>query len=321
MDLQALLITFRETLEALLIIGIIVTYLKKMNHPEYTKYVWLGAGLALVASLGVAFVFQVVLTSFAMMASQIYLKISIMLISSMLLTHMVFWMSKNSRDMKGKLEGKLKTYVTAGSVIGMVVHSFLVILREGIETVFFFAAITGGNIQEAIQSWGALAGILIAAGVSYFFFKGTMRIPLKTFFRITGAMIIIIAAGLLVQGIGMMQDVGIIGSVMPQVYDLTWFLPEHPTDYTQYLRDTGSEPLISGDVGIFFTALLGYAATPSIEEILVYFGYFAGILLLLKSRRNENTETKSSEKRPSEKKNLRKAEDAKVVHSKKVVNI
>ncbi|NDI35271.1 FTR1 family iron permease [Chengkuizengella sediminis] len=316
MELQALLITFRETLEALLILGIIITFLKRMNHPEYTKYVWLGAGLALVASLGVAFVFQVVLTSFSMMASQIYLKISIMLISSMLLTHMVFWMAKNSRDMKGKLEGKLKTYVTAGSVIGMVIHSFLVILREGVETVFFFVAITGGNIQLALQSWGALAGIVIAAVVSYFFFKGTMRISLKTFFRVTGAMIIVIAAGLLVQGVGMMQDVGIIGSVMPQVYDVTWLLPEHPTDYTQYLRDTGTAPLISGDVGIFFTALLGYAATPSIEEILVYFGYFAVIFLLLWTRKSE-----SSQKKQVDKKTTQVVEDAKVVHSKKVVNV
>ncbi|NBI30041.1 FTR1 family iron permease [Chengkuizengella marina] len=315
MELQALLITFRETLEALLILGIIITFLKRMNHPEYTKYVWLGASLALLASLGVAFVFQVVLTSFSMMASQIYLKISIMLISSMLLTHMVFWMAKNSRDMKGKLEGKLKAYITAGSVIGMVIHSFLVILREGVETVFFFAAITGGNIQLALQSWGALAGIIIASAVSYFFFKGTMRISLKTFFRITGAMIIVIAAGLLVQGVGMMQDVGIIGSVMPQVYDVTWLLPEHPTDYTQYLRDTGTAPLISGDVGIFFTALLGYAATPSLEEILVYFGYFAGIFLLLWTR------NQSSQKKQVDNKKSQVVEDAKVVHSKKVVNV
>ncbi|RDU36264.1 iron permease [Neobacillus piezotolerans] len=283
MEIQALLITFREVLEALLIVGIITTYLKRVGQKQYTKYVWLGAGLAVVASIGIAMLFQVVFTGFAAMGSEIYLKIGIMVVSTILLTQMVFWMAAHSKDIKGNVEGKMNKFISTGNIIGMVIHSFLVVLREGIETVFFFAAITGGNIGAAMQGWGAISGALIAAVVCYFFFRGTMRVPLKTFFKVTGAFIILIAAGLLVQAISMMQDINLIGSVMPHVYDITWFMPEHPIDYAHYLRDTGTSPLISGDVGIFLKALFGYSSMPSIEEVMAYLGYFAAIYLLTSS--------------------------------------
>lgn len=295
MEIQALLIMFREVLEALLIIGIITTYMKRMGQCQYNKFVWLGAGLAVLASVGVAMLFQVVFTGFAAMGSEIYLKISIMLISAVLLTQMVFWMASHSRDLKGKTEGKMTQLITTGNVVGMVIHSFLVVLREGVETVFFFAAITGGDIGKGFEGWGALTGVIIASAVSYFFFKGTMRIPLKSFFKVTGIFIVLIAGGLFVQGISMMQDIKLIGSVMPHVYDLTWFLPEHPIDYAHYVRDHGVAPLLSGDVGIFFKALFGYSSMPSLEEIVGYIGYFTVIYLLVNMKKEP---AKASVKEP-----------------------
>ncbi|PFE03731.1 iron permease [Bacillus cereus] len=281
MQLQAFLITFREVLEALLIVGIITTYLKRTDSKQFVKYVWLGAGLAVVASYIVALVFQVVFTGFAAMGSEMYLKISIIFISAILLTQMVFWMAEHSKNMQANMENKMSKYITTGNIIGMVVHSFLVVLREGVETVFFFAAITGGNIGAAMQGWGAITGLLVAAGVSYLFFKGTMRISLKVFFKVTGAFIVLIAAGLLVQGVAMLQDLKILGSVMPHVYDITWLLPEHPIDYAHYLRDHGTAPLLSGDIGIFLKAFLGYSSMPSLEEVLVYIGYFVVLYMLI----------------------------------------
>ncbi|MFB5283912.1 FTR1 family protein [Peribacillus sp. Hz7] len=290
MEIQALLITFREVLEALLIVGIITTYLKRMDNGQYTKYVWLGAGLAVLASVGVAMLFQVVLTGFASMGSEMYLKISIMVISTLLLTQMVFWMAKHSRDLKGEMQGKMDSFISTGNIVGMVIHSFLVVLREGVETVFFFAAITGGNIGAAMQGWGAITGVIIAAVVAYLFFKGTMKVRLSTFFKVTGVFIILIAAGLLVQAISMMQDLEIIGSVIPHLYDITWFLPEHPIDYDHYLRDHGVAPLLSGDIGIFLKALFGYSSMPSLEEVVAYIGYFVGIYLLTSNKSVKKTE-------------------------------
>ncbi|MFZ3579951.1 FTR1 family iron permease [Virgibacillus sp. DJP39] len=301
MEIQALLITFREVLEALLIVGIITTYLKRTSNKKFTKYVWLGAGLAVLASLGVAMLFQVVFTGFAAMGSEMYLKVGIMFASAVLLTQMVFWMAEHSKDLKGKMEGKMNHLITTGNVIGMVVHSFLVVLREGVETVFFFAAITGGDIEKGLQGWGAITGAAVAAVVCYLFFKGTMRIPLKSFFKVTGVFIVMIAAGLLVQGISMLQDLKIIGSVMPHVYNITWLLPEHPIDYVHYVRDTGIVPVFSGEVGIFLKALFGYSSMPSLEEMIAYIGFFVVIYMIIKVKYGtSNARSKASAKQTRE---------------------
>ncbi|HZG77432.1 MAG TPA: FTR1 family protein [Paenibacillus sp.] len=296
MDFQAFLITFREALEALLIIGVIVTYLTRIGEAKWNKWVWLGVFLALLSSYGVALAFQVVLTGFAAMASHIYLKIGILLVSAALLTHMILFMAKQGRDMRGEVQSKVAAILTTGSVINMLVHAYLITLREGIETVFFFAAISGGDIEKAIRSWGALLGLLVAIAVAWTFFRGARKVALGTFFKITGAFLVLIAAGLLVQGVGIMQDVGMLGTMyrtpggqIGALYDLTWLMPEHPQDYEHYVRDFGVAPLISGQVGIFFKAFLGYTQDPSVEEFLAYWGYyFVVFALIVRQRKKES---------------------------------
>ena len=300
MELQSLLITFREALEALLIVGIINSYLKRVDRTEYTRYVWMGAALAVIASLGLALVFQVVLDGFASMGSQNYMKVTIMFISAALLTQMVFWMAEQSKHSTGKVQGKFDQFITTGNVVGMVLHAFLVVLREGVETVFFFAAITGGDIGRAIQNWGSVTGIVIAAIVAFLFFRGTMKVPLKTFFKVTGVFIVMIAAGLLVQGVAILQDMNVIGSVSHHVYNLTWLMPEHPIDELHYIRDTGHAPFISGDVGIFLKALFGYSSSPSLEEILVYCGYFVALYLLTKNNEGKQASGRTETVRSDE---------------------
>ncbi len=283
MDFQAFLITFREVLEALLIVGVITTYLKKMNQEKYNKWVWLGVAGAVVSSFLVAFIFQVILTGFAAMSYQHYMRISIMLISSILLTQMVLWMAENASEMSNKTREKMQQLITTGSVFGMVMHAYLVVLREGVETVFFFAAITGGDISQAIQSWGALSGLILACIVGWIIFKTTVKFPLKKFFQVTGFLIIMMAAGLATQAVGAMQDYGWFGSLKEDMYDIAHILPEHPID-EEHLRREGIEPLISGQVGIFLMAMFGYSHHPSFEECAVYIGYYIILFMWLRLR-------------------------------------
>ncbi len=302
MDLQAFLITFREALEALLIVGVIVTYLTRIGESRWNVWVWTGVALALVSSYGVALLFQVVLTGFSAMASHIYLKIGILLASSVLLTHMILFMAKQGRDIRGEVQSRVAAILTTGSVVNMLVHAYLITLREGVETVFFFAAISQGDIEQAIRSWGALLGLVAAIVVAWAFFRGTRRVPLGTFFKITGLFLIVIAAGLLVQGVGIMQDIGMLGTLyrtaggeIGELYNLTWFMPEHPIDYEQYVRDTGETPLIGGQVGIFFKAFLGYTQNPSVEEFLAYWGYYLVLFALLVRQRNKKNAASDKE--------------------------
>lgn len=288
MDVQAFIITFREALEALLIVGIITTYLTKVNYSKWNKWVWVGVVLALISSFGVALIFQVVLTGYGSMASQNYLRFGIMLVSAGLLTHMVMFIGKQNVNFQSNIQNKVQHIVTTGSIINMLVHSYLVVLREGIETVFFFAAISGGDIQKAITSWGALLGLIVAVAISYYFFKGSKRLPIGVFFKATSVLLMIIAAGLLVQGIGVMQDLKLMGSLyrtpggqIGEVYNITWLMPEHPIDEEQYIRDTGNQPVLSGDVGIFLKAFMGYSQNPSVEEFVSYWGYFFLVYIFL----------------------------------------
>lgn len=288
MNLQAFLITFREAFEAILIVGIIISYLNRIGQSKWNKFVWLGVSLAIAASLGVAMLFQNVLDGYATMGSKDYLRIGILLVSAGLLTHMILFMSKQNREMRTKLQSKVALILTAGGAINMIVHSFLVTLREGVETVFFFAAISNGDISNVIQSWGALAGLAAAAVLGVVVFKGSKRIQLRTFFRITSVFLIMIAAGLLVQAIGVMQDLNVIGSVyktpggeIASMYDLTWLLPEHPIDEANYIRDTGHHPVFHGQVGVFMKAFLGYSEDPSLEEFAVYWLYYVFVFILI----------------------------------------
>ncbi|MBM7648893.1 high-affinity iron transporter [Bacillus ectoiniformans] len=289
MDFQAFLITLRESLEAILIVGLILSYLTRLKADKFKKWIYVGVLLALVSSFLVALVFQVVFTGFASFGSETYLKVTIMFASVFLLTHMVIWMKKESKGVNADMQEKIGAAVTAGSVSALIIHSYLIVVREGVETVFFFAAISGGDVTKVFTSHGALAGLLMALVLGYMFFSGTMRFSLKTFFNVTGILIMFIAAGLLVQGIGIMQDLGKMGSLYTtaegkpaEVYNLVSILPEHFQDEAHYMRDTGKETLISGQIGLFLSAMFGYSHNPSLEQILGYWGYFGLVGIWMK---------------------------------------
>ncbi|BBH23859.1 ferrous iron permease EfeU [Paenibacillus baekrokdamisoli] len=288
MNLQAFLILFREGFEAILIVGIIISYLNRIGQSKWNKYVWVGVALAVLASLGVAMLFQIVLDGYSTMGSKDYLRIAILLVSAGLLTHMILFMSKQNREMRSKLQNKVSLILTTGGAVNMIVHSFLVTLREGVETVFFFAAISQGDISQALQSWGAVLGLLTAVVLGLIVFKSSKKVQIGTFFKVTSIFLIMIAAGLFVQAIGVMQDLKIIGSVyktsggeIGQMYDLTWLMPEHPIDETNYIRDTGHHPMIKGQVGIFFKAFLGYTQDPSLEEFVGYWMFYGFVFVML----------------------------------------
>lgn len=289
MRVDALLIAFRETLEALLIVGIILSYLQRTRNGRYSRWIWLGVLLALVSSLVAAYFLQVVFVSFAFINAEIYLKIGIMFVASMLLAHMVLWMGKQARQVKSELEEALDKHVSSRNLRGLVAISFFAVLREGIETVFFFAALGQGDIGAAVRGFGALSGVVLACALSWLIFRTAVRVPVKVFFKVSGVFLLLIAAGMFTQGIGILQDLKIMGSSWSPVFDITWLMPEHPVDEAHFIRDMGRHPLIPSQVGIFFKALFGYSAAPSIEEIIAYFGFlgFACGIEALLNRREE----------------------------------
>lgn len=256
-----LLITFREGLEAFLVVGIILSYLGRCNMKKCNKWVYLGAFLGLLGAFFLGFLFQIYYTGFESTLGELYLKVGIMGFAIVILTYMVIWMSRNGRNIKGDLEKNLERVVSTGSMVALVLMAFLAILREGFETVLFLGALFG-NEMDAPVFYGGAMGLVIAMVVTIAIFKGMRNIPIKKFFNITGSLIMLIAAGLLTNMIGILQDIQLLPVLKPAIFDLSWLMVD------------------SSEIGIFFKALFGYTHNPSLIQVISYVSYFAVIMLL-----------------------------------------
>ena len=146
--LASFLITFREGLEAFLIVGIILSYLNRLQASKYNKYIYVGVCIGVVVSLFIAYIFQVVIYGIENELYQHYLMIFILLFATVVLSYMVVWMANQSKQVSEKLKEDLKALVTTGNILGMVFLSFLAVLREGFETVLFFSSL---SISETVS--------------------------------------------------------------------------------------------------------------------------------------------------------------------------
>lgn len=265
-----LLITFREGLEAFLVVGIILSYLARANLKQYNKWVYTGVGLGVLSAFVLAFFFQMIYSGFESAISELYIKIVIMSFAVVVLTYMLFWMANNSRHIKGSVEKKLDNIVGAGSVFALVFMAYLAILREGFETVLFLGALYGAEMgSDAL--WGSLIGLGLALSVTTAIFKGMRRVPIKMFFKLTGALVLVIAAGLLNNVVGIMQDINLLPVVKSAIFDLRWILDD------------------SSEVGIFFKALFGYTSMPSLMQIVAYTVYITSCAYILSARAGQIT--------------------------------
>jgi len=257
-----LLITFREGLEAFLVVGIILSYLARADMRKYNKWVFAGVGLGLVTAFILALFFQLFYSGFDSARAELYIKIAIMGFAVIVLTYMLIWMAQNSRHIKGSVEKQLDQIVGAGSIFALVFMAYLAILREGFETVLFLGALYGAEMNISAL-YGSLIGLALALAVTTAIFKGMKNVPVRFFFKITGALILVITAGLLNNMIGIMQDINLLPVVKAGLFDLSWLM-----------RD-------SSDVGIFFKALFGYTHSPSLLQMAAYMMYISGAVHFL----------------------------------------
>ncbi|MFQ5431838.1 MAG: FTR1 family protein [Nitrospinota bacterium] len=257
-----LLITLREGLEAFLVVGIILSYLGRLNLKRYNKWIYMGVFLGLMSAFGLGILFQLYYSGFESRLGELRLKITIMGFAVVVLTYMLIWMSRNSRHIKGDVEKALETAVSAGSIVTLMFMGYLAILREGFETVLFLGAVFGDSMQTPVFYGGAI-GLVIALAVTIALFRGMRKIPIKMFFKVTGGLIVVIAGGLCVNMVGVMQDINLIPVLKAGMLDLSWFM-----------KDTSA-------VGVFFKALFGYTHSPSIMQIMVYISYLTLTIWLL----------------------------------------
>lgn len=257
-----LLITFREGLEAFLVLGIVLSYLNKAGLKRYNKWVYAAALLGIVSAFVLAVIFQLSYNGFESGIGKLYLKLIIMGFAVAVLSYMMLWMSRNSRSVKGDVEKAVETAVTTGSIVAICLLAYSAVLREGFETVLFLGAIFGDELTIQVF-YGGVLGLIISAAVTIGVFKGLRSLPLRHFFKITGILILLIAAGLLTNMVGIMQELHLMPVIIASLFDLSWFV------------------LDTSEVGIIFKALFGYTHSPSLMQVVSYLVYFVFALTVL----------------------------------------
>jgi len=272
--ISSFILTFREALEAALIVGIILSYLVRTKQTEYSNVVYMGVLSGVVASIIGALLFVRLAGGFTGRAEQIFEGVT-MLIGALLLTTMILWMMKQ-RHIALELELRVKTELTENHRLGLFLLMFVAVLREGIETVIFLGA--ASFVSSSNSLIGASAGIVAAILLGYAIFVGSMKINLKRFFSITGILLILFAAGLVAYGVHELQEAKIIP---------TWV--EHLWDINPSVNPDGTYPLLheNGYVGSILKGLFGYNGNPSLLEVLSYVTYLGLVLILWGSQKKK----------------------------------
>ncbi len=203
--LQAFIITLREGVEAALIVGITLAYLTKIKRPELRQSVFAALIAAFVGSIGIA-----ILLSRTQWNQDIF-EGWIMLIAAFFVVTMIIFMMKTGRALKGQIEGKVGLLAGRKARFGLFFFVFLLVLREGVETVLILGAVSL-NSTELLTFLGTLSGVIVAIVFGVMFVKGSVRIDLQKFFRVTTAILFFVAAQLIISGLHELSENGALPS-------------------------------------------------------------------------------------------------------------
>jgi high-affinity iron transporter len=257
------LITFREVLEAALITAIILSYLIRTGRHYLSRYIWYGVYLAVAAStaLGTAIwiVYGILPKPFQLLFEATAAFAAVAVLSSM-----IYWMAAKGRYIKGEMEQRIETVTTRGTIVGLLSISFIVVFREGLETVLF---LTPFLLNDAIATFiGLVAGTITALLLSYLVFIGGMKINLRKFFYFTSILLIFLAGGLAGYGI----------HELIEYYEKTgvnigWLAEP------AYVLDVPKESVLhhKNVIGSIFAVMFGYTVIAEWARIIVHLAYLA----------------------------------------------
>ncbi len=219
-------IGLREGLEASLVVVILVAFLVKTGRRGALRHVWLGVGVAvgLSAALGSALTFGT--RELPEDAQEIVGGVT-SLVAVVLVTGMVLWMRRAGRQLSGDLTGRLGRALDLGP-IPVAAVAFLGVGREGLESaLFFFATVqsTGDTGPAPVLGW--VVGLAAAAALGVAIYQGALRIDMRRFFRWTGIILVVVAAGILAYAVHELQEADVLPGEDALAFDLTGSIDPH----------------------------------------------------------------------------------------------
>ena len=263
------LITFREVLEAALIIAIILAYLYRTKRRHLSRYVWYGVSIAIASALSLG-LFIWLLYGGIPKSAQILFEGGAALLAVVVLTSMIFWMATKGKEIQIEVERRISTITTRGTVLGLVSFSFIVVFREGLETVLF---LTPFLIDDAVATLiGAILGIGSALILSYALFVFGMRINIRRVFYYSSIFLILLAGGLFGYGVHELIEYWKYTGV-----ELGWL-----GDYA-YVLDIARDSILhhKGGVGSIFAVMFGYTVKAEWARVIVQIAYLAIFIPLI----------------------------------------
>jgi high-affinity iron transporter len=247
-------IGLREGLEAALIVGIIAAFLIQRGQREGLRHMWAGVAIAIGLCTLVAIALAVVGSRLPFKARETMEAIlSIVAVAGV--TYMVVWMRRHARELKGHLETQAAAAIVTGSAIGLAIMAFIAVLREGLETAVFMLAAFSNTRNPVAAGIGALTGVGVAIGLGWLIYKGGVRINLAKFFKVTGVVLVLVAAGLLSYAVHDFAEAGLITAAQQSAVNLSWLI----------------EP---GSIrASLITGMLGLQPVPTVAEAFVWLAY------------------------------------------------
>ncbi|PSC73283.1 Plasma membrane iron permease [Micractinium conductrix] len=296
-SVPALLIMFREALEAAVVVSVLLQLVEKMRMPQLKKHVWFGAlaGVAVSIVIGIVFIvlFYVANEKLFTGDSQAIFKGVISWVACLLITVVAFHMLKFynvERKWRRKLEGALDAdrEIAARSYRwSIMLLAFSATLREGIESVLFLTGVSQGDGIKAIIIPG-IVGVILGLGVGMLiFYTGRTIKSLKWFFILSSGLLLFIAAGLVAQGVVFFTSAGLFGTTFPY---------EEREWYNHILWDTsGCCNMYTNEFWSLVRALFGYTDQPTGLNLMYYLLYWIVVLASMAWKAHTGTLTDKRE--------------------------
>ncbi len=257
------LITFREALEAALIVGIMAAYLNKTGKYHAKKYLWIGTLTAVMTSVVIAAVLLVVYGGLSGIGEKIF-EGTTSILAAGILTCMIFWMGKNAANIKDNLHKKIDIVLSRGYLFGIATLAFVAVLREGVETALFLVATPTINTTGTLI--GAIAGIALVSLLSVLAMRRIYTLNLKAFFKYSSLILIIFAAGLFGYGIHEYMEAAEIAGIETGLLSKSAF-DINPSDASDIFHEKGV-------IGSIAKAMVGYDGNPEWLRVFAYLGYW-----------------------------------------------
>ena len=254
------LIGLREGLEASLIVGILVAYLVKTRRTEHLRFVWVGVGIAVAVSLGSVAILQITSNSLSDTAEEAFAGI-MSILTVVFLTWMIFWMRKTAHLIKGDLHEKMDSAVDVGGV-ALAALAAVAVGREGLETALFLWTNDQASSGAGHPAIGGLLGILVAVGLGYLIYKRAVNFNLSTFFKITGVLLIVVAAGVLTYAVHEFQELGWLPGDASKAFNISSWYDE------------------SAWYGSLLRGLVNFRAEMSVLQVFAWFAYLIPTMIL-----------------------------------------